>query len=285
MKTHRRLFATLALLAFTAFTVACIDEKETLTVYPDGSGTIHLHTTFSKELSDMLLSMSKTPNDTALDSLYGDLAKWEGVAAWSPVKGSVENGLITTDAVGYFEDISRLKKTDQKSPETYVFTHLPPGGFRLVRTGGGTDDSTLPGNDSSSPEGAAQFLAMLKGLRLQTDLVLPGNVQTCAGCSAHDARTGSFILTVDDLQNVFAKSDAYRKRIASKELTPEQANEQFKKEVAPLSGNLDVTCAPGQVGDEFAQFKKDFAKAKADYDASGMADKIRAKAGPGAGKN
>jgi len=278
MKTFPRLLATLALLAFTLFTLGCIDEKETLTVYPDGSGTIHLHTTLSKELSGMLLSMSKTPNDAAVDSIYGDLAKWEGVAAWSPVKGSVEDGLITTDAVGYFEDISHLKKTDKSSGESYAWSANPAGGFRLVRTGSGTD-TTIPEDDSSA-EQTTQFLAMLKGFRLQTDLVLPGDILTCGGCNTQAPRTGSFIITVEDIQRVFGKMDAYRKRIASKELTRDQANEQLKKEFEPLSGNLDVTCAPGQVSDEFAQFKKDFQKARADYASSGIADKIHAAAGP-----
>jgi len=52
------------LLAFPVH-AGCLEEKDTVTVYPNGSGTIHLHKKFGEQISGMITSFADKNNPQA----------------------------------------------------------------------------------------------------------------------------------------------------------------------------------------------------------------------------
>src|SRR5712664_48760 len=130
MKTRVRLLALLALGSFLLCTVGCLEEKDTLTVYPSGAGTIHLYTKYGEQMSGMVTGFAeKGKEKEAVEApFYKELARWHGVSAWSPVSMSLVNGLITYEATGYFEHVADLKKIYEENIESFAWTADPTGG-------------------------------------------------------------------------------------------------------------------------------------------------------------
>jgi hypothetical protein len=280
MKTSSciRLLAALGLSSLLMFTTGCLEEKDTLTVYPNGAGTIHLYQKLGEQLTGMVTSFAPADkkNEAVDSTLYKDLAKWQGVTAWAPVKVALADGRISYEATGYFDQVTDLKKTDGDSVTSFAWTATPAGGFKLVWSA--TDSKKMPSLDEGNDDqdaAIAGMAEMFKGLRIERAVVLPGTIESCASCTEHKGRSASFVITGDDVIKVFDMQKDYRKRIASNQITKEKATAELAEKTKVFSADMEVTSAAGNVSEEFKQFEKDYKKAKADYAAAGTADKIQ----------
>lgn len=279
---HVRLLMLLAVAAILLCITGCLEEKETLTVYPSGAGTIHVYQRLGEQLSQMITSFA--PKDKKTEGIeegfYKELAKWQGVTAWSPVRATLENGRVTYEATGYFDNVNALKKTDGDSVQSVTWTSNPGGGFKLVWHGdNGKKPQPLEEITDEQQQQTDTMIEMFKELRIERAAILPGTVEACTGCTEHKDRSASSVITGDDVVQMLAMQKDYRARIASKQITSAKANAEFIEKTNKLSADLEITSAPGVNSAEFAQFRNDYEKAKKDSAAAGTAAKIQGAAG------
>ena len=282
--TRVRLLVLLGITGFLLCLTGCLEEKETLTVYPSGAGTIHVYQRLGDQLSQMITSFAPKDKKTEAieEGFYKELAKWQGVTAWSPVRATMENNRITYEATGYFDNVNALKKTDGDSVQSVTWTSNPGGGFKLVWHGdNGKKQPPLEEITDEQQQQTDTMIEMFKGLRIERAAIMPGAVDACTGCTEHKDRSASSVITGDDVVQMLAMQKDYRARIASKQITSAKANAEFIEKTNKLSADLEITSAPGNVSAEFAQFKNDYEKAKKDSAAAGTAAKIQGAAAAG----
>jgi hypothetical protein len=266
-----------ALLAVPLLLSGCLEEKDSLTVYPDGSGVLHIHKKFGEVLSQMV-SSNATPDkiQAAIDkSLYRELSLWSGVTAWTDCKASLDGKLVIFDAAAFFADLSVLKRTEGTSTQTFSWDKNSDGGFNLVWNNVDPSNQNPLDKPATPPAQAQQMLAMMKGLNIDHELVLPGAVLTAVGAGAHSGRTATAELADKNIADYFALLDNYRSRVDKGEITKAQANSEVATKMKAMSLDLQVTCGPGGDNSEFTEFTKAFDAAKADYGAKGTAQKIQ----------
>src|SRR5579864_9183272 len=88
--------AVVAALGLVALGSGCFEEKTTLTVHANGSGTVHLSRKFTEEFTKKNYE-GKTEaeiQESASKSLFEGLRNCEGVVAWSTASGKVEGGRL-----------------------------------------------------------------------------------------------------------------------------------------------------------------------------------------------
>ncbi|HZU98449.1 MAG TPA: hypothetical protein VFF73_17210 [Planctomycetota bacterium] len=276
--------AVVAALGLVALGSGCFEEKTTVTVHADGSGTVHLSRKFTEEFTKKNYE-GKTDaemQDLAAMSLYEGLRNCQGVVAWSTATGKVEGGKLIQDAVGYFEDVTKLKVTNvmNTAPKDAPFTWKknPDGGFTLGwAIMDSDDDGSKTFDKKPTAEEDAQGKTMmeaLKGFSMERILVMPGKVAKAD--RTFKERTTSATLTFDEL-TAYQKhvSDTWAK-IEKKETTKEAATADAKERVKKLGLAMEVTCGPPDAGDA-AAFAKELAKAKETYRGSELKKKIEAK--------
>jgi len=266
-----------ALLGVTMLFSGCLEEKDSITVYADGSGVLRIHKKFGEALSQMV-SSNATPDkiQAAIDkSLYQDLALWSGVSAWTGCRASLDGKLVSFDAVAFFADVSGLKRTEGAKTQTFSWNKNSDGGFTLVWNNVDPSNQNPLDQPAAPPAQAQQMLAMMKGLKVDHELVLPGAVSTAVGAVAHNGRTATAELSDKNVADYFALLDNYRSRVDKGEIAKAQASSEVATKMKAMSLDLQVTCGPGDVGNEFSEFRKAFEAAKADYSATGTAQKIR----------
>jgi len=277
--SRTRLLALLAVGCSLLCMAGCLGEKETVTIYPSGAGTIHVYQKLGEQLSGMITGFAPSPDKKAEfveSQFYKELAKWQGVTAWSPVRGVIENGRVVYEATGYFDNIAEVKKTEADSVQSFVWTPSPDGGSKLVWNGGQTQkEQRLEDVTDEQQQQVDQIIEMFKGLRIERVAVLPGAVQTCSGCTEHKDRVASFIITGDDVTKLLQMQKDYRTRITAKQITSEKGNAEFLQKTQALRQDFEVVSASGSVSGEFEQFEKAYQKAKTNFTASGIAEKIR----------
>ena len=131
----RKLVVLGLLASLVLFTGGCIEEKDSVTVYPNGSGKLHFKQTLGKQMSQMILFFGgkdeASRKEAATKSLYDECAKWEGVTAWTDLKGEVTNDQVSTEAIAYFDDVTKLKKLTDSSTESFTWTKNADGSFTL----------------------------------------------------------------------------------------------------------------------------------------------------------
>lgn len=265
------------LLGLSLFMAGCLEEKDTLTVYPDGSGTIHLHRRFGEQISGMITSFADKNNPQAAieKNFYKDLSQWSGVTAWTDCKATLDGKCIVNEATGFFNDVSKLKQTEGKNTQSFSWTNNADGGFTLTWSSDNQAGQNPLDQPSLPPEQIQQMLTMMKGLKVEHEIVMPSAVTTATGCHDHKDRSASSITTDDDIAKAFAIIDDYRRKVDKGDMPKAQANTEIKAKLQDMSMNMQVACEPGNIDDEFAQFRKDYDKAKADYALADTAKKIQ----------
>lgn len=258
----------------------CLEEKTTVIVYKTGAGTINLNQKIGKKTADLIFSFAKddaAKNRSAEKILYKELAKWQGVSAWSKPAYSFKDGALIIEATGYFDNVSQLKfdDVDGKTTQSFAWVKTNDGRFRF---------SWLNQNNSekkdiigeTNMDAIKSIMRDIKDLRIEREMVLPGEVEGCNGCTVHAGRSASSVITDEDVTRYFNQIQDYRQQVAVGKLTKDDANARLQKKGTELSGNLSATCRLGKAGQEFAQFEMAFEKAKAEYANSGIAEKMRA---------
>ena len=273
-----RVATFLAMSALLLSTVGCVEEKDTLTVYPSGAGKIHLYQKLGVQLSGMVTGFAeKGKEQQALDSsLYKDLSKWQGISAWAPVKAMLADGQVVYEATGYFDDVTALKKTDGDNVDTFLWAAVPAGGFSFTwKSGNGAPQQPFADTTTEQDQMLTAMMEGMKGLRIEHAVVMPGAVDKCSGCTEHKDRTAAHVITDDDVIKLFALQKDYRARIANNQITKEKATAEFTEKTKSLMEDLVVSTASSGANTEFEQFQKEYRKAKTDAAASGIADKIQ----------
>lgn len=274
MKSNR--FLTLVLAASVVL-CGCLDEKDTVTVFPDGSGMIHIHKKLGDGLSQMTLSgTTKDTAQAAMDkTLYKDLALWQGVNAWTGCKASLDGTLVVTDVVGYFSDVSQVKRVEGTTTQAFTWTKNGDGGFTLRWSNVDTNSKNQLDQPEPLPAQTQQMLDLMKGLKFVHEIDMPGPVTLATGVRAHEGRTATGELNDRNMADFFTMVNDYRARVAKGAITKDKANAEIDQKIRLMSLNMMATCGPVAAGEEFAQFKKAFEAAKADYLSAGTAQKIQ----------
>src|SRR5258708_2792673 len=243
--SRTRLLVLLAVGCSLLCMTGCLEEKETVTVYASCAGTIDIYQKLGEQLSGMITGFAPSPDKKAEfveSQFYKELAKWQGVTAWSPVRGVIENGRVVYEATGYFDDISQVKKTEADSVQSFVWTPSPDGRSKLVWNGGQNQkEQKLEDVTDEQQQQVDQIIEMFKGLRIERVAVLPGAVQSCTGCTQQKDRVASFIITGDDVSRLLVMQKDYRTRIAAKQITSEKANAEFNEKTKIFKSDFQVT--------------------------------------------
>ncbi|MGD0584457.1 MAG: hypothetical protein ABSA86_01590, partial [Oryzomonas sp.] len=194
---------------------------------------------------------------------------------------TLKDGEFIIEALGYFDNVSQLKYADADGKETQSFTwaKIKDGSYRFswVSQNNSEKKDILSDYDTEEKVNMTKnMMSKMKGLRIEREAVLPGEVEDCIGCTVHAGRSASSVFTDADYTQAFYRILDYRQQVADGKLTKDDANARILERQAELFGNLVATCRPGKAGQEFAQFQKAFVKAKVDYANSGIAEKMKA---------
>jgi hypothetical protein len=265
-----------ALLSVTLLLSGCYEEKDSITVFADGSGVLHFHKKFGEAYSQEFTSNGTRANlQAALDKeLYKELALWSGVTAWTGCKASLDGKLVVNEAAAYFADVSALKRIEGTNAQTFSWTKNSDGGFTLCWTNGDPSNPNLLDQPSPTPEQLPQILTMVKGLKVEHEIILPGPVSSAVGAPKQSGRTASAALTDQSIADYYVILDSYRAKVAKGEMPKAQASSEISAKAKAMSMNMQVTCGPSSAKDEFTAFKQAFEVAKADYSAAHTAQKI-----------
>jgi hypothetical protein len=266
----------LGLLGLALLASGCYEERDTLTVYPDGSGVFRTHKKYGDTYSQLALSNRKPQElQASMDkALYKDLARWEGFSAWTGCRAYLDDKLIVNDAVGYFDNVAKLRLIDGTTIDRFTWTKNADGGFTITWSNLDPNAKDPLETPTTPPAQVQQVLTMLKGLKVDHEVVLPGAVASSRGCLIQSGRSATAELTDNDVADYFTTLEDYRARVDKGALSRAEANSELKDKIRDMSLNLQATCAPGNVDAEFAQFRKDYARAKSDYASAGTAKKI-----------
>ncbi len=252
----------------------CIKGKQTVKINPDGSGTLKIHQALGEQISSMITGFAEKGHEQeAMDkSLYQDLAKWDGIVAWTDVKATLKDGHVVTDATGYFEDATKLGNISNRT--RFTWKKNDDGGFSLTSIAEKNDEQKDPFGDKgqSSIMQAQQMKDMFKGLKVEQEFVLPGKV-TKTSTQAHEGRSATMTITDEDIFKILELGESLKKKIDAGELTKEKATAELEKTTSSMD-RIEVTCAAGSTDDEVAQFKKDLEAAKASYKDSELAKSV-----------
>ncbi len=200
----------------------CVKFKQAYTVYPDGSGKMHV----SMAISEQMLAMAGDEDpfaDFSLDKLAAHEAA--GWAAFTPPQISVVDGVKTVAFTGYFEDINAVRFGDaghqeqaqaelpqadaetgveaapQAAAELKPFTAFHLGDQRLTVTGGVVAQMVSKmGHDPSfnDPATRAMVAPIIQGLEISETYRLPGVIQQADGYTT-DGRTATLVIRSEDL--------------------------------------------------------------------------------------
>jgi hypothetical protein len=267
------LLAGLALVVFG--TGGCLEEKDTVVVNSDGSGRIETYFKYGDDLTKMVGSDPGAMNG----ALVEQIAKWDGIAAWTDSKAALEGGRLVLAATGYFADVSKVKFVDKQN--SYVFTwKKTDGGFALswteVKNPQAKEKSPLEQCGSTPP--GADLDKFCKDLRVEHTVVMPGPIQEAhaKGLVKKNGRTFEHDVTGSELKALFTLGYGLKARVDKKELDEDKANAQLKDRMALISLDLDCTCGPEEAPSELEAFRGNFEKAKASYASSDLAKAIDA---------
>jgi hypothetical protein len=268
--------------------VGCFEEKDAITVYPDGSGKVQIHQRLGKEISNLVLLFAEdeaTKKEAIETNLHKELAKWDGVVAWTDVKAELKDERVILDATGWFEDVTKVGKVSSDSVEKISWTKTADGfTFEWTddREQNEEEKDPLEGDTVPKNDQLPQIMQSLKDLRIERQVTMPGPVTEAVGAKEKKDRSASSIVVgkelVTDVTELMRVADQYRKKIAAKEITKDKANEDLRARLKKLktesSGDLKVTCKAADVAAEQAEHHKALDAAKKTWDASDVKKKV-----------
>jgi hypothetical protein len=290
-----RVLGVLAVSTTLLAALGCEKERTTITVFPDGSGKIEIKDTLGKQISSFALMMAESDEkkqEVAEQTIHKKLATWEGVCAWSDVKASVTDAEeISGSAVGYFEDVSKLKRSDESSTHEFRWTKNGDGGFTLEETQSDKkkDDNAAKKDPADSflksmPEeqldmAVTMTTSMLEGLKIERVLVMPGDVTEIAGAQTKEGRKATMTISDKELGELIKKSykrgAELRKKIDDGETTEEKAKAELNAEFKDVVKAFKATCKAGDVTAEQKENRTALDAAKKAYAGSATEKKVK----------
>jgi hypothetical protein len=279
----------------------CFDEKMKTTIHEDGSGSMRLESKTEIGANPFGGEQKKPTQADAEKQCYSNLAKYQGVVAWTDVKCEATETAVVWAATGWFDDISKVdsKKKGGKGTGANVptWTKNADGTFTVEMP---NDQPKKPGGQQKEPldeDPAPPFVyEMLKTLHFVIEFDLPGDVVKADKPFKAEGRKAVFELTgaemvkgIKEVEDAKAKA---KEDVAAGKMTKEEANKKLKekqKEAMPTSAMEDVksikiVCKGGEPADQVEAAKKALAEAKKSYAGSDTEKKVKAAAAEAAEK-
>jgi hypothetical protein len=243
------------LLGLTVTLTGCIEDKQTVTVEPDGKGTLRLERTLGKQMSEMLLSVAGAGDKLA--AVRGvaaqQLSQLSGVAAWSDIEASVtDDQRVKIVATGWFEDVSQLA-TERQGGKQPMFIIDRKGDVVTLSL---RQDPSSSGDQKSyfdrDPTEIEMMKGMMKGLvdgmlqGLSIDVVVsaPGAASEASGWTSQEPReakagertTVGYHMDANRvvalLEAMIAGGEELRPKVTSGELTKQAADQELQRRLA-----------------------------------------------------
>jgi hypothetical protein len=196
-------FALVPLLAVALSGGGCLQMEESITLYPDGSGTLVLDLSVSKSVLAILEGRAKKAGVPPVDVFaeFRDPAKLaensEGFVAWLPGRPTPDGEWVRMTLKGYFEDINQARLyTVQRGPAGPVRNLAfmariarTPAGSRLLMTANRRELRKLGSQDEADRAEVQMMKPLLKDFKATLRVTAPGPVQEQVGFFHQDGRT------------------------------------------------------------------------------------------------
>lgn len=273
--TTRRAASLLTLaLGLTALT-GCIEDKQTVTVEPDGKGTLRLERTLGKQMSEMLLSAAGADKLNAARAVAAQqLSQMSGIAAWTDVEATVtDDQRVRIAATGWFEDLARIE-TDRQGAKQPMFVVERQGdvvtiSLRQDPAAGGGGEKSFFDRDPAELEmmkGMMKGLVdgMLQGLSIDVFVSAPGAATEATGWTSQEPKENKGERTtvgfhmdatrvVQLLEAMIAGADELRPKLEAGELTKEAADAELKRRLSTQAeARLVFKADPARATPDFA---------------------------------
>lgn len=277
MTTRRAASLLTLVLGLTATLTGCIEDKQTVTVEPDGKGTVRVERTLGKQMSEMLLSVAGAGDKLA--AVRGvaaqQLSQMSGIAAWTDVDATVtDDQRVRIVATGWFEDVARIE-TDRQGAKQPMFLVERQGdvvtiSLRQDPAGGGGGEKSYFDRDPAEIEmmkGMMKGLVdgMLQGLSIDVFISVPGAATEATGWTSQEPKepksgertTVGFHMdanrVVQLLEAMIAGGEELRPKVEAGELTKEAADAELKRRLASQSeARLVFKADPARATPDFA---------------------------------
>ena len=287
-------FFLIALIALTG----CIDEKEELTINPDGSGKIF----YSVNLKAMDLSAlmgtqaASAPTVDIKSNLKKLLENSQGIDTWKDVSyKTLEDGRAHVEATGYFSDINKviLDKAveNAKKPEikftktgdkiTVEFINDTEKATDANTTAPALTDEQIDEQvkmaKMSYQQGKIMTQGFMKDMKFERILHLPGEVTETSNFTKADGNTvqiafdGEKVMKAMDLMMA---DDAYLKEMIKKGNDPMQNPDEMKLNEVLFGEAAAVSASVEKADKVLFDYKAEMETAKVNFPA--MKDKLYA---------
>lgn len=189
----------------------CLQVDEILTIFPDGSGKVHLQFAFKKTMLKMLEETGKAEG-LAPEGLRAELMNppkfFENARGFATVRGgtAVEDGdWIRNSVTAYFEDVNAIRFGGGKQGGGDFQARLAPGSLTVTNRlhefrEGFERGAAERGSTPEQIKATFEFLKpMLEGLRIRFSVVVPGAVTEASGFMSREGSTVSSEVNADVL--------------------------------------------------------------------------------------
>jgi len=287
-------FFLIALIALAG----CIDEKEELTINPDGSGKLFYSVNLKPmDLSALMGTQSATaPTVNIKDNLKKLLENSQGIDTWKDVSyKTLEDGRAHVEATGYFSDINKVildKAVENAKKPEIKFTKT---GDKIIvefinDTGKATDaNATAPALTDEQIDEQVKMIKMsyqqgkimtqgfMKDMKFERIIHLPGEVTETSNFTKTDGNTVQIAFDGEKVMNamdLMMADDAYLKEMIKKGNDPMQNPDEVKLNEMLFGEAAAVSAAVEKADKNLFDYKAEMEAAKADFPA--MKDKLYA---------
>lgn len=196
MNRHVNFVAQCVLLAALCSLAGCVKLKQTLTLFPDGSGKAELRFDLSQKLIELAKQNDEDPFKEVLPKVMRD--KTRGVVAFTePVRTPGKDFSSMTYTV-YFRDINkvRVRGFGEERPTVYSYKREADSAKLTVTLGPAL--SKLANYEPTPEEEREQVREAMQGLSFSEHYVLPGNVTAVEGFVMKD-NTAKLDISLENL--------------------------------------------------------------------------------------
>jgi len=264
LSSLKKLVALPAILA-VAFTLSgCLKSDQTITVYPDGSGKIHMSNTIGAQFAFAAKSgqmpgaeggmgggMGGGPREKPdpfkmIKDGFGDNVYWTNLKAEDG-----PNGEWMISGTGYFEDINKVEtKKDKMSfrktetGEGYVFEMDNASMNEQLKGGMGGGDEGMSEEQKQQAEMMKQMMkGFLAGFDMRVSVVMPGAVTSAEGMVAGEGRKAAFALGEKEVNELM---DGKRQPPKAMKVTSGAADASLEAEIATFKTELAAAKAASE---------------------------------------
>lgn len=199
--------AALSVAAMVALT-GCLEQSQTFTIYPDGSGKVEMKVVIKGQMAAMVKAAQAA--ETGAGAAAADPAaelrqQFGGKTYWQDVKvGDGPEGSYGMSGTAYFDNVNELAPTDGsiqfvKDGDGFKFTVHQGGGLLGAGNAAGMGGAMTPEQQQAMAAQIPQMKAMFEGLEVNLRVRMPGQVAATDGFNGKEGRMATFRLDTDGL--------------------------------------------------------------------------------------